>query len=119
MTHLALGNADLASFPNQENDAAPHPAGIPIRPLTGMSADEYINYLLRLDRAYQDDLAYQIHPRGGFTGGGRLGPTHFGPTYNSNGYISGLLTASGVEPPQLPVAAPGYDRRVPPSAFGK
>ena len=114
-----FGLADLASFANQENDVEPHPAGIPIKPLAGMSADDYINYLLRLDRAYQDNLNYEIHPRDAFVGGGRHGPIRFVPTYNSNGFVSGLLAASGVLPPQPPVVAPGYEHRVPLNSFGK
>ena len=119
LTGALFDVADLASFANQENDVAPHPEGIPIKPLAGMSADDYINYLLRLDRAYPDDLAYRIHPTGEYVGAGRSGAVHFGPTYNSNGYVSGLLSASGVQPPQPPVNVPGYERRTPLSAFGK
>jgi hypothetical protein len=119
LSGVVAGGADLASFANQENDVAPHATGIPIKPLAGMSADDYIDYLLRLDRAYSDDLVYRIYPTGAYTGAGRAGAVHFGPTYNSNGYVSGLLTASGVRPPELPVTAPGYDRRVPANAFGK
>lgn len=111
--------ADLASFTNQENDVAPHSAGIPIKPPAGMSADTYINYLLRLDRAYPDDLAYQIHPTGEYVTAGRSGGANIGPNYNSNGYVSGLLAASGVKPPQPPVEVPGYERRMPLNAFGR
>lgn len=114
-----LDSAELASFANQENDVVPHSAGIPINPPGGMSTDDYINYLLRLDRAYADDLAYRIHPMGEYVTAGRSGAAHIGPNYNSNGYVSGLLAASGVPPPEPPVTVPGYERRMPLNAFGK
>lgn len=114
------GLADLASFANQERDVAPHPAGIPVEPLPGMSADDYIDLLLRADREYTDDLPYAIWPwPEEVVDGGRFGPVHIRPAYNSNGYVSGLLKASGVTPPALPVTAPGYRYPVPPAAFGK
>lgn len=117
---IPFGLADLASFANQERDAAPHPAGIPVEPPSGMSADAYIDLLLKKDREYADDLPYAIWPwPEQVVGAGRAGPFHVNPTYNSNGYVSGLLAASGVTPPVLPTAVPGYEDRVPARAFGR
>jgi hypothetical protein len=116
---LLNDSALLASFANQKRDVTPHPAGIPIEPRSGMRADDYINLLFKLDSGYTDDLPYEIwqSKRYSFVPGGR-GPAHAKPAYNSNGYVSGVLAASGVAPPGLPVVAPGYDRRVPAKAFG-
>jgi hypothetical protein len=114
-----FGVADLASFPNQQNDMAPHSDGIPIDRPSHMSADDYVNLLLKLDRAYADDLPYGIYPAADFVEEGPFGPVHFGPSYNSNGYTSGLLSASGVRPPRLPVEVPGYELPVPLRSFGR
>ncbi|MGH6890983.1 MAG: hypothetical protein ACREEP_01875 [Dongiaceae bacterium] len=120
LSGLAAGEAMPASFPDQERDVAPHAQGIAIDPPAGMSADDYINLLLKLDRAYNDDLSYEIHPGEVVLSQGRLGPpVHRGWTYNSNSYIAGLLAASGVVAPDPPVSAPGYNQRVPLRYFGK
>ncbi len=116
---LAAGDAKLASFPNQERDVAPHAQGIAIEPPEGMPPDDYINMLLKLDRAYNDDLHYEIYPDEDLVSLGRLGPPSRRWTYNSNSYIAGLLRASGIPAPLLPVNAPGYNQRVPPRHFGK
>jgi len=105
----------LVSRINRPNDAAPHSANdyIAIQP-SGGGADEnaFMRKLLELDSHFPDNLDYDFYPV--------KGNTRFwerGDGYNSNSYVSGLLTAAGVGPPTLPVDTPGFDKPVPSSFY--
>jgi adhesin HecA-like repeat protein len=92
----------------------------------------YANLLYQLNQNYQDNLGYTLFPKVD------------NERYNSNSYISGILNAAGIAPPDLPnikpklewqdleypeyspninveytfpFPAPGYDRPVPPQYF--
>lgn len=103
----------LVSATNRENDVRPHEPGVPVSPPLGMSEDAFINLMLKADREYPDDLDYGFLPRPAI-------PTRgFGPSYNSNSYIAGLLRAVGAAAPELPVSTPGYDMPVPVRKFAQ
>lgn len=108
----------LKSDYNRELDIAPHERGIPLQPPGGMSEDAFINRLFKIDREYPDDLDYSVSTHGPYMGHGRA-PIQVPGAYDSNSYVSGLLQAAGVAPPELPVWAPGYETRLSPRHFGR
>jgi RHS repeat-associated protein len=63
-----------------------------------MGDTEYILKLIRVAEQYNDRAYYSPFPDA------------LGVTYNSNSFVSGVLRASGVEPPSLPGLQPGYSR---------
>jgi hypothetical protein len=87
---------DLQSFPKTEEV---------IIDLGGRDEAEVIDALFAADANYDDNLAYELSPDGD------------GKSFNSNSYVSGLLTAVGLNPPQLTSDVPGYDQPVPSSEF--
>lgn len=109
-------NGKLKSDYNRPSDVEPHGPGLMIQPLTGMSEDDFINRLFKLDREYADNLTYDVGTNGPYKGYRNI---PIAPQYDSNSYISGLLQAAGVEPPEPPVWAPGYGDRVMPGYFGR
>jgi hypothetical protein len=68
---------------------------------TGMTDTQFILKLLSEFAAYGNNLTYDPLP---------LSSTN---TYNSNGFVSGLLIASYATPPYLPGIAPGYRNPIP------
>ena len=72
-----------------------------VEPPIGMNDSQFIAALIGAARRYRNDLAYAPFPNG------------FADTYNSNGYVSGLLRAVGASPPDLPGSRPGYGRPIP------
>lgn len=119
-------DGELKSDYNRSGDVARHEPGLRIRPLDGMTEDEFINILFKLDREYADNLPYSVvareAPKVRMT---PRGPASSGPTigshgaFDSNSYISGLLRAVGVGAPEIPVWAPGYRTPVPAHHFGR
>jgi hypothetical protein len=57
--------------------------------------------LLREFAAYGNNLTYDPFP------------VSFNQTYNSNGFVSGLLIGAGATPPNLPGIWPGYGNPIP------
>ena len=87
---------DLQSFPKTEEV---------VLDLGGRDEGEVIDALFAADANYDDNLPYELLPDGD------------GKSYNSNSYVSGLLTAVGFTPPPLTSNVPGYDQPVPSSEF--
>lgn len=67
----------------------------------GMTDTQFILQLLREFAAYGNNLSYDPFP---------LSWTN---TYNSNGFVSGLLVGAGATPPNLPGFRPGYGNPIP------
>ena len=68
----------------------------------------YINLLNQLDAGYKDNLTYDLFPNLNNPAG-----------YNSNSYVSGLLNAAGINPPQInDLTLPGYKKPIPAENFG-
>ena len=67
----------------------------------GMSDTQFIQQLLREYAAYGSNWAYDPFP------------VSFNQTYNSNGFVSGLLIGAGATPPNLPGIRPGYGNPIP------
>ena len=103
----------LVSDFNRERDAEPHEGGSIIQPPKGLNEDKFIDRLIGLDAKYADNLDYDLYP---------ANPQdqkwwRADDGYNSNSYTSGLLGASGVLAPRLPVSTPGWDKPVPQEYF--
>ena len=67
----------------------------------GMTDTQFITTLLAEFGAYGNALPYEPFPSGG------------NGTYNSNGFVSGLLIGAGATPPILPGYQPGYNNPIP------
>jgi RHS repeat-associated protein len=67
----------------------------------GMSDTDFINSLIAAAGRYGNDQMYDPFP------------DPFGLTYNSNGFVSGVINAAGGTPPGLPGLTPGYNESVP------
>jgi hypothetical protein len=67
----------------------------------GLSDTQFILQLLREFAGYGSNLDYDPFP---------LSLNH---TYNSNGFVSGLLLGAGATPPNLPGIRPGYGNPIP------
>jgi len=65
----------------------------------GMTDTQFIQALISAAGSYQDNLRYALFPQGN--------------TYNSNGYVSGVIIAAGGTPPSLPGIQPGYSHPIP------
>ena len=102
---------NLVGSLNREADLEPHVEGINIADNNKCSdegdanEDKFINMLLQLNANYRDDIDYNLFPIESVYG------------WNSNSYTSGLLRSAGVDVPQLPVNAPGWQKPVHQSAF--
>ena len=70
--------------------------------LKGQDEDAVIADLLEADSNYQDDAEYNLFPQEDEPSG-----------HNSNSYISGLLKAVGLDPPDVKSNTPGYDKPLP------
>lgn len=105
---LSAGPEDgnLVSRPNRELDLGEQAGSVGFSQPVGMSEAEYFNELSNTDAEYNDGLDYDLFPEGA-------------DGYNSGSYVSGLLEATGVEPPEVDVPAPGYDKPVPERCFAK
>jgi RHS repeat-associated protein len=95
---------NLQSKPNYPGD---NPANgkcpnnlVPVQPPPGMSDSQFINSLINAADSYGNDEPYDLTPA---DGGG----------YNSNGYVSGVIDATGATAPNLPVWVPGYSQPLP------
>ena len=71
-----------------------------------MTEREAVDLLFSADAAYDDAMPYDIVP---FT---------WSSGYNSNSYLSGLLQVTGWRPDR-PEDVPGWDKPLPPEAFGR
>lgn len=119
-------DGELKSDYNRSGDVVRHGPGLRIRPLDGMTEDEFINILFKIDREYADDLPYSVIARDAqrwakaARGIARVKANTTSPgAFDSNSYVSGLLDAAGVGAPEVPVWAPGYDTPVPRRYFGR
>jgi len=104
-------DTNLISNPNRERDT-----DLSIK-IPGMESsnlvpsnleNQYITTLFRLDNNYKDNLLYDKFPNLNNQNG-----------YNSNSYISGILNAAGITPPQIDLKLPGYRKPVPSKYFGE
>jgi RHS repeat-associated protein len=97
--NLPYGN--LRSAPN--NDPSNAPFRQRVDPPCGMSDTQFINLIIQASASYKNDLPYR--------------PLPSGQSFNSNGYVAGVLRAAGVVPPQLNTSgafqAPGYNKPIP------
>ena len=66
-----------------------------------MTDTQFINSLIHAAESYQNNLTYNPTPTKG------------AGTYNSNGYISGIVNSIGARLPQLPFWQPGVDVPIP------
>jgi RHS repeat-associated protein len=97
---LLLGR--LVSAPNYPGDAPSNLNDLTqVCATDGRSDSDLIRDLIKAADSYGDDAFYDIVP------------DPFGFTYNSNGYVSGVLKAGHVTPPALPGIRPGYNRPLP------
>jgi hypothetical protein len=92
---------------NRERDAAPHADGVKFGP---RDEDALIDALFAADARYLDNAEYDLFPVPG-------GITPLDNGWNSNSYVSGLLTSVGIDPRgiALPrnIAFPGWDKPIP------
>jgi hypothetical protein len=65
----------------------------------GQTDTEFINNLLNAANAYGNDLPYSPFPNGYY--------------YNSNSYVSGVISAAGGAFPAIPHTGPGYSHPLP------
>ena len=72
-----------------------------ICPPDGQSDTEFIMTLISKAESYDNTRLYDPFP------------DPFGFTFNSNSYVSGILKASGVKPPNLKGIQPGYNQPLP------
>jgi len=71
-----------------------------VNPPFGMSDSQFINAIADAAFSYRNDLPYQGVPA-------------YGKTYNSNGYVAGVLMATGATVPDLHNWMPGGDNPIP------
>ena len=71
----------------------------------GLTDTQFIELLLAEFAAYGNNLPYDPFPT-------TTNPW-LGPTYNSNSFVSGLLSGAGALPPNLPGVRPGYGQPIP------
>lgn len=74
---------------------------VPVQPPPGMTDSQFINSLINAANSYGNDQPYWVVPE-------MDSAPWIQPVYNSNGYTSGVIGATGATPPNLPVRAPGY-----------
>jgi hypothetical protein len=91
----------LQGVPNYSGD---DPCGLndktEVKTPDGMSDTDFINALLAAANKYKDNLPYSPNPSE-YSG------------YNSNGYVSGIISAAGGIAPNLPGSQPGYNKPIP------
>ena len=92
----------LSSTPNYQGDdpCNLHDLTIVATP-QGMSDTDFINALINSTQSYNNDFPYNPWPVQGGVG------------YNSNSYVSGVITNAGGIPPKLPGKQPGYSVPLP------
>lgn len=93
----------LVSNLNRQADSASAQAATVTVPTPG-GEDAAIERLLRADGNYRDDAPYTFFPA--LQGG-----------YNSNSYVSGILSAAGLHRPAFSLPMPGYTSPLPPRSF--
>ena len=89
----------LVSNLNRPTDVAPQASQVVN--IGDRDENQVIEQLLRADAKYGDNLQYNLLP------------SSTGQGYNSNSYTAGILLQAGIQPPQLPVWVPGFDRPIP------
>lgn len=72
----------------------------PVSPPEGMNDTQFINALINADNSCNNDIMYSLLPR-------------VATGYNSNSYVSGVITNTGAITPRLPGSQPGYNRPLP------
>jgi RHS repeat-associated protein len=91
---------NLRSAPNYPADAPATLSNItPVNCPSGKSDSEFINDLIRAATSYRNDQPYN--------------PFGLNGTYNSNSYVSGVLTAAGAVPPVFGGVKPAYGNPLP------
>lgn len=70
-----------------------------MRPPQGQTDTQFIQNFFAVAGGYRDDAPYWSIP--------------FGPYFNSNSYVAGILRTAGTTPPDLPGLKPGYDKPLP------
>jgi RHS repeat-associated protein len=97
--NIPFGN--LRSAPNEDPSNASFRQRVD--PPCGMSDTQFINLLIQASASYKNNLPYS--------------PLPSGRSFNSNGYVAGVLQATGVVPPPLNTSgafqAPGYNKPIP------
>lgn len=102
---------DLVSRPNRGSDLGIQEGSVRFSQPAGMTEIEYFDKLAVADGHYNDSLDYDLFAPPD-------GQNLFDNGYNSNGYVSGLLEATGVEPPKIGgVDLQGHDKPVPKGCF--
>ena len=96
----------LVAKPNRRTDRRNHKTEVVAVDLGGRREDEVIAQLLAAESSYGDDARYRAFPK----------PDGHG--YNSNSFVSGLLGAVGLSPPELESKVRGYEVPVPTKYFG-
>ncbi len=111
--YVALGagrvNGVVQSDENRPRDVATWPQHYlgQVQPPDGMSNDDYIQTLLRADRNFLDNLDYDLFPA-----------ALPGQGWNSNGYIHGLINATGGTAPSTGwPPLPGWNNPIAPENF--
>lgn len=104
----------LYSRPNRSSDLGKQEGSLEFSPPKGMSEFEYFNKVAVADGNYGDKMDYDLLPAR--EGQGSIFVADDG--HNSNSFVSGLLGATGVEPPKIEgINLPGYDKPVPERCF--
>ena len=92
----------LTSTPNNPADALCHlTAARLVQTPAGMTDSDFINNLIDASNSYNNSLTYSPFP------------TINSSTYNSNGFVSGILRSVGATPPILTGTVPGYAYPIP------
>jgi uncharacterized protein RhaS with RHS repeats len=104
----------LVSSPNRASDLGPQEGAVEFSIPKNRTEFSYFNDVARADANYDDGLDYDLFPAQ--EGNGSIFVPDDG--YNSNSFVSGLLQATGVNPPEINnVNVPGYDKPVPERCF--
>jgi uncharacterized protein RhaS with RHS repeats len=104
----------LVSSPNRTSDLGPQEGAVKFSIPSNRTEFSYFNDVARADANYDDGLDYDLFPAQ--EGNGSIFVADDG--YNSNSFVSGLLQATGVNPPDInKVNLPGYDKPVPERCF--
>lgn len=106
-TYLGLGS--LVSMPNYPNDSQNNGAfAVPLDSPCGQTDTQFINNLIRAAASYGNSLPYSFpQDRSGAWAPG---------AYNSNSYVSGIVSAAGGSLPPIPTGqfqVPGYTSPIP------
>lgn len=103
----------LVSSVNRSSDLGPQEGSVEIQIPKGKTEFQYFNSVATADRAYNDNLDYDLYPAKDED----RSILWADDGYNSDSYVAGLLGATGVNPPQIDQYTPGYDKPVPEKCF--